>query len=404
MKRTDEIKKEITNKMKEIETLEKDGKLDEAVAAAEDLDALRKELKIEQAREAYEADNFQKKEIIPVEAGQEKHTDAELALRGFNKMLFGRHFDNLGAITPEERKAYFDATSITGSPGQPGQIEGIPGKGGYIVPEEQMKELLEFRKAYTQLKDYVTVVNVTAPSGKYPTINNQQLQKFQTFAELTKIPEADFDFGQASWDIDDYGMIIPVSNQLIQDASFNIMSIIGEQLAYGAVITENEEILAPLTTLATAAMATPITSYKALNKALFKTLDRIYFNNAKIYTNQSGLNYLMDLDDGNARPLFVPDVTNPNVYRYRGKEVVVADNLSMPDIVDTTASPNVTYAPFYIGDMKRYMRLHQRLGLELAVSTEYLFDMYGTAVRAVMRFGTEVVDTDAMKALVVQVS
>ena len=116
------------------------------------------------------------------------------------------------------------------------------------------------------------------------------------------------------------------------------------------------------------------------------------------------MNYLMDLDDGNARPLFVPDVTNPNIYRYRGKEVVVADNISMPDIVDSSGTTPVSYAPFYVGDMKRYMRLHQRLGLELAVSTEYLFDMYGTAIRAVMRFGVEVVDTDAVKALAVQVS
>ena len=108
--------------------------------------------------------------------------------------------------------------------------------------------------------------------------------------------------------------------------------------------------------------------------------------------------WLSNLDDGQNRPLLVPDVTQPNTYRYRGKEIVVIPNSTLPN---TTISSK-DYAPFFIGDMRSYITFFERQGVELATSTELYFRKYGTALRAVIRFGVTVTDPNAVTAVKVE--
>ena len=109
-----------------------------------------------------------------------------------------------------------------------------------------------------------------------------------------------------------------------------------------------------------------MTSYKGLNTALWKTLDGVYYNSAAIVTNQDGFLWLSNLDDAQNRPLFVPDVIEPSRYRYRGKEIIVMPNLTLPN----SQSGSDEYAPFFIGDMRSYITLFERQGMELSTSTE----------------------------------
>ena len=62
--------------------------------------------------------------------------------------------------------------------------------------------------------------------------------------------------------------------------------------------------------------------------------------------------------------------------------------------------------PFYynIGNMADYVMFFERQGVEIAVSTEYFFGKYGTALRCVVRFGVAADDTDALKAYKVALS
>ena len=157
-----------------------------------------------------------------------------------------------------------------------------------------------------------------------------------------------------------------------------------------AVNTENALILGKLNTLT----ATTISDLKGLNKALVKDLDPVYWSNAKIYCNQDGFLWLSNLVDANQRPLLQPDVAAPDVYRYRGKEIVVVPNGTMPN--DTSGSKTTT--PLFVGNMSDFILFVERKGVEIAVSTEYLFAKYATALRCVVRFGATVDDSDAMKA------
>ena len=397
MKKTDELKLTIGEKKEELERLRAEGKREEMLNAADELKRLTEEYKAEEAIESAEFMELRRK-ATPIQSMRE--SDKVLRNRAFNKLLLSPLRNEPAMLTEEEKRAYYN---VSGSPGSPGQIESVPARGGYLVSPEQIKTLQEFRQAYVSLKEYVSVVSTNTTSGTWPVLPVQNL-RFQSFAEMTDVAESDITLTTATYTVADHGLIIPISNQLIEDADVDIISVIGRQLAEGAVRTENEKILEPLQTLITGdtetgiAAATTITSYKALNTALYKTLDGVYEPSAKIYVNQDTFLWLSNLDDAQNRPLFVPDVVEPNKYRYRGKEIVVVPNT----VLGNTTSGNDTYAPIFVGDMRSYLTFFERKGLELTSSREYLWRKNAYAIMGIIRFGVVVTDPNAMIALKVK--
>ena len=412
MKKSDELRKTVDELQAQIENLQQEGKTAEAKALVPEMNNAVAMFKAAKEMEAADFSNFS----LGAKPAQRAESRERIRNRAFNKLLFGKR------LTDEERRAYYNdgddsvsggsgTDTVTGGSGTDtvtggdssnsltGQIEGTDSKGGYLVPVEQMPILREFRKAYAQLKDYCHVVQANSTSGKWPTLGEES-GLLVNFTELDQIQESDFEFGQASYSIADYGDIIPVSNQLIKDANVNILGIVGQRLARKAVNTENSAILSLLSTGLT--NPSTISNYKGLTKALNVDLDPIYYANARIFTNQDGFQWMSELEDAQNRPLLVPDVAAPDAYRFRGKPVVVLPNSVLASSAAAGQTP--AYAPFYIGNMADYVMFFERQGVEIAVSTEYLFGKYGTALRCVVRFGVTADDTDALKAYKVALS
>lgn len=410
MKKSDELRKTVDELQAQIENLQQEGKTAEAKALVPEMNNAVAMFKAAKEMEAADFSNFS----LGAKPAKSAESRERIRNRAFNKLLFGKR------LTDEERLAYYndgDGDSGSGDSGSGdsgsgdsgsgasdptplvGQIEGTDSKGGYLVPVEQMPILREFRKAYAQLKDYCHVVQANSTSGKWPTLGEES-GLLVNFTELDQIQESDFEFGQASYSISDYGDIIPVSNQLIKDANVNILGIVGQRLARKAVNTENSAILSLLSTGLT--NPSTISNYKGLTKALNVDLDPIYYANTKIFTNQDGFQWMSELQDAQNRPLLVPDVTAPDTFRFRGKPVVVLPNSVLASSAAAGQTP--AYAPFYIGNMADYVMFFERQGVEIAVSTEYLFGKYGTALRCVVRFGVTADDTDALKAYKVALS
>jgi HK97 family phage major capsid protein len=410
MKKSDELRKTVDELQAQIENLQQEGKTAEAKALVPEMNNAVAMFKAAKEMEAADFSNFS----LGAKPAQRAESRERIRNRAFNKLLFGKR------LTDEERLAYYndgDGDSGSGDSGSGdsgsgdsgsgasdptplvGQIEGTDSKGGYLVPVEQMPILREFRKAYAQLKDYCHVVQANSTSGKWPTLGEES-GLLVNFTELDQIQESDFEFGQASYSISDYGDIIPVSNQLIRDANVNILGIVGQRLARKAVNTENSAILSLLSTGIT--NPSTISNYKGLTKALNVDLDPIYYANTKIFTNQDGFQWMSELQDAQNRPLLVPDVTAPDTFRFRGKPVVVLPNSVLASSAASGQTP--AYAPFYIGNMADYVMFFERQGVEIAVSTEYLFGKYGTALRCVVRFGVAADDTSALKAYKVALS
>ncbi|WP_313991513.1 phage major capsid protein [uncultured Selenomonas sp.] len=368
MKKSDELKKTVDELRAQIENMQQEERYEAAAKLSKELTDAVHQYQAAAAMEAAQIADFAG-DAAPIATA--KLSDAVMHNRVFNKLVLGR------ALDAQEREF---ANQI----GSPGMAEGTPSKGGYLVPEEQMAQIREYRKAYTALKDFAHVQQANSTSGKMPTLGDET-GKLVAFEELNSIQQSDFDFGQLKYEIKDYGDIIPVSNQLLADADVNITAIIGQRFARKAVNTENDEILKALKTL------TPeeVTDEKGVMKILNVSLDPAYYANARILTNQDGFQWLSELEDAQKRPLLVPDVVAPDTYRFRGKEIIVVSNGTL-----ATVSKKV---PFYIGSFADYVAFFERRGVEIAVSQDFLFDKYATALRCVERFGVVADDKDAVK-------
>ncbi len=399
MKRSDELKLTIRDKEMDIGYYNRMKDYENERKAEAELQIMKEAL---ESVERKEEENFRSLGgMLTAKASGLGMADREkLRNRAFNKLVFSRMKGEPAMLTEEEKMAYYN---VSGSPGAPGQIESVPARGGYLISGDQMRTLQEYRKAFVSLKDYVTIINTNSAYGHWPTLPDQQTE-FQPFVEMTDVSESELTFSELEYKIKDYGLIVPASNQLLEDIDVDLVGVIGRTLAKGAVRTENKKILEPLQMLitgdtATGIAATTITSYKELNVALYRTLDGAYEPNAKIYVNQDAFLWLSNLEDAQERPLLVPDVTAPNKYFYRGKEIVVIPNTIL---ANTTVGSN-TYAPIFIGDLSAYLTFFERKGLELTTSADYLWRKNGFAVRGIIRFDVVKTDPDAIVALQVKV-
>ena len=384
MKQTDELKKTIEDLKSKVQNLQAQEQYDDAATVAKELKDAVRDYKTAKAIEDADLDSFQAGGMIPA-MKQGTVDEKKLVNRAFNKLVFGNIVKGGAQLTDDETQA-LKQHGVFDVVGTPGQVGATPGKGGYLVPEEQLATLREYRRQYYELKSLCNVQTANSTSGKMPTIG-KETGKLVQFDELTEIHQEDLDFGQISYSIADYGDIIPVSNQLLQDADIDLMSPIGQRFARKSVNTENEKILGILSGLS----ATTINDWKGITKALNVTLDPAISAGAKILTNQDGIEYLDELTDSQGRPLLTQSLADQTKFMFRGREIIVVSNALL-----TTAKSAI---PFYVGSFADMLAFFQRKGVEVAVSQEAGFTKYATYVRAVERFGVVKDDADAVVSL-----
>lgn len=364
MLKSTELKKTIDLLKQKIRNLQAEEKYDDAAQEAKKLEDATNELNAELAIEAADT-------AVTAGAGiaRKAPEDKKLANRVFNKLVLGRELN-------EEEREYYNAA------GTPGQVEATPEKGGYIVPEEQISTLLEFRRDFTALKSFCDIRNVSRESGKMPTIGEEN-GKLVAFDELNDINTDDFDFGQLTFSVKSYGDIIPVSNELLADTDIDLMGVIGRRFARKSINTENEKILAVLPSKATA-----IGDYKGIITALNKTLDPAISASAAIFTNQDGYDYLDQLTDAQGRPLLTTSLADAGVMLFKGRPLRVVKN----SLLATTKNA----IPFYVGSMGNAVAFFDRQQVSVAASTDAGFTKNQVLIRAVERFDVTAEDTEAM--------
>lgn len=360
-----EIKNKIVNIKNDMKALQEQGKVDEAHAKIELLNQARKELEIALEEEKEEFKNI-------VENGKEVGTPkANIDVnKVFNKLVMGK------PVTDAEMEVY--------NIGTPGQVEHTPEKGGYLVPEEQANTLKELRRTQIALKDYCNVVPVNTMSGKFPVATDQK-GLLTNFEELTEIGQSEIAFAQQSWEVKDYGDIIPVSNTLLEDTNLPLVEIIGSNFVKKAVNTENAEILKLLKTVKTKVTGK---DYEDIITALNVKLDPAIASTAVIVTNQSGFDYLDKLKDKEGRPLLTTDLSDPSKKLFKGKRIL--------PLTDEVLPQDAKKYPFYVGDLVEFVNFYDRKGVEIARSTEAGFTKNATLLRVIERFDVKTVDTEAV--------
>ena len=249
--------------------------------------------------------------------------------------------------------------------------------GGALIPEE----LLPAQKApedVIDLKSLVNVRGVSSGAGKYPVIKKSG-SKMVSVAELEKNPElAKPTISEVPYDIETYRGYIPISQESIDDADYDIAGLIAEEITDQKLNTSNTAIAQVLKS----APAKAVTGIDGLKEVFNKDIKKVY--NPKAIISASLYNELDTAKDNNGRYLLQDDITVESGKRLFGKEVVVLDD----DMIGKADGDLVGF----IGDPKAFVTFFDRKRASVKWVDN---DIYGQLLAGFIRFDVVATDTDA---------
>ena len=270
-------------------------------------------------------------------------------------------------------------------------------EGGFLLPVDFDNKIRELMRQYKDLAapQYFNIETVTAYSGWRAVEQAAAALPFAAIVENQSLAAAESPlFSKLEYTIVDYGGYLPVTNDLLADTPVNLMNYLAGWFAKKVVLTNNSLILAAVNALSPVAVTDYKTSLQYIKTALNKTLDPNISASATIFTNQSGLDVLDQLDDGTGRPLLQPDVSNATEFRIKGREVVVLSDAQW-------AIKSSTIARVAIGDGRQLLTFFRRAAFEMAATTigGDAWRLNNTEVRGIMRADVVTMDADAMSVL-----
>lgn len=249
--------------------------------------------------------------------------------------------------------------------------------GGVLVPEEILPAQ-EKPEDVVDLRRYVRVRQVNRGSGKIPVIKKSG-SKMVSVAELEKNPElAKPEITDVSYDIETYRGYIPISEEVIDDADYDIVGLIREEIDDQELNTVNEAIAAVLK----AAPAKTAENLDDLKKIFNVDLKRVY--NTRVYMSASLYHELDTLKDSDGRYLLQDNITAASGKSLFGREVVVLD--------DEVIGENPGDLVAFIGDAYEFCTFFDRKRASVRWTDH---NIYGELLASFVRFDVAAVDTDA---------
>ena len=246
-----------------------------------------------------------------------------------------------------------------------------------ITSEELVTTPIREIKTTVDLKPFTTIYPAKKASGKYPILK-KATSKMVSVAELEKNPKlAKPEFEQVDWSVETYRGAIPVSQESVDDADVDLISIVAETVGQIKVNTTNAAIADVLKTFT----AKTVANVDDIKKILNVDLDPAY--DVAFVVSQSFYQILDTLKDGNGRYLLQDSITAVTGKVLLGKPVFVLSD----EILGASGE-----AKAFVGDFKRGVLFadHKDLGLRWADN-----EIYGQYLQAVLRFGVKKVDAKA---------
>lgn len=277
------------------------------------------------------------------------------------------------------------ANALTISGGSPAGADG-----GILVPVDFDNMIHRKMKEFVRLADYFNVETVTSATGWRAVETTASRKALPLVGENTAIGMTEQpSFTKVEYTIKKYGDRIAVSQELLDDNTAGLLQYIADWFAPRVVMTENTLLLGLLDGLSQKTL-TAGKEISELKSVLNRTLNTAISRNAVLITNGAGYDFLDQLTDTNGRGLLIPDPTAPDVYRFKGRPVVIAD-------ADLLPARSETYDPVYIGYFKAFGTLFRRKALEFATT-----NVGGSAwandapeLRGIVRMDAQKVDEDA---------
>lgn len=282
---------------------------------------------------------------------------------------------------------------------------GTDADGRLLIPQDILTRINELRRNYRDMYDYVNVESVGTLTGSRVIEKEADITPLEGVAELVTIPDMGSpQFAQIKYSINDYKGLLEIPNSLLKDENANLEGYLVKWIAKKLVATHNSLIFYADGTKVQGILGTTVDGFtsdtltdpatvKDFKSILNKKLPSAIATTSKIFTNQTGFDYLDGLEDSFGRPLLQPDVTDSTKYKFLGKEVVVFDDAVLKN-KDTTGE-----VPFIIGDAKEAYTYFDRENISIATSTEAGFENDSTKMRVIARGDGKFVDTKALYIL-----
>lgn len=263
--------------------------------------------------------------------------------------------------------------------GQTRDIEGLKttnSGSAALIPTEVLKPHF-LDKPRNPLLDLVQRVQVNSGSGKYPVIKKTDGKMVST-DELKANPELGKpSISEIDYSIKTYRGYIPVSQEMIDDADYDIMSIVEDEVFNQG---ENTELSLVATILKSATQA-DAAGFDGIKDIYNKKLKSIY--KASIVVTQSMFAALDKVKDKNGRYMLQTDIASPTGYSFGGKTIYP---------VDDTVFGSEGDMKFFIGDVSEFVKLFDRS----QVSVKWVNnDIYGQLLGLFIRLDVKKVDAAA---------
>jgi HK97 family phage major capsid protein len=195
---------------------------------------------------------------------------------------------------------------------------GTDSEGGYLVPDEYEKQLIEALEEEVFFRSLATVINTSSGDRKIPIVTSKGEAAW--IDEGGQFPESDDSFGQTSISAYKLATMIKVSDELLNDSVFNIEGYISKE--FGRRIGSKEEeafFIGDGTGKPTGlfhatngaetgvtAATTAITFDDVMD--LYYSLRAPYRNKASWLLNDSTVKAIRKLKDGNGNYIWQPSV------------------------------------------------------------------------------------------------
>lgn len=345
----------------EAEKLDRAETEEEVSTVEKSLEDLQKELEEKQAEKAKLEEEIEELQKQVDEQNRKAPTFKDVEQRGGKKL--------------EQR----DAIAKFIRTGQTREIEGLKttdSGSAALIPTEVLKpHFLE--KTRNPLLDLVQRVKVNSGSGKYPVIKKTD-SKMASTDELKANPELGKpSISEIDYSIKTYRGYIPVSQEMIDDADYDIMSIVEDEVFNQG---ENTELSLVATILKSATQA-DAAGFDGIKDIYNKKLKSIY--KASIVVTQSMFAALDKVKDKNGRYMLQTDVASPTGYSFGGKTIYP---------VDDTVFGSEGDMKFFIGDVSEFVKLFDRS----QVSVKWVNnDIYGQLLGLFIRLDVKKVDAAA---------
>ena len=250
--------------------------------------------------------------------------------------------------------------------------EGVDSEGGYLVPDEFERTLVEALEDECFIREQAHVIKTSSGSHKIPVVVSKGSAAW--IDENGQYTESDDVFGQAQLDAHKLGTIIKVSQELLADSAFDLEEYFTTEFQRRIGNKEEEAYLTgdgvnkPTGILnetggaevgVTAASATAITADELID--LYYSLKAPYRKNAVWVLNDATIKLVRKLKDANGQYLWQPALKDGEVPTILGKPYFTSAYMPVPEAgAKAVAFGDLNF--YWIGDRQgiTFQRLNER--------------------------------------------